>query len=244
MSGENVTPLFNFGLNKPKIPFMGNSNFTQVGMQESVFTNSPFLNILNQNSAMTGYDSPFLVFLRSAEKHDNLLKDSYSGAVVPYRRCNLSAKCKEQISEIAKEINCDPRAIESVIMAESGGNPAAVNPKSGASGLIQFMPSTIASMNKLYGTNVTIQQIRNMSAEEQMPYVRQYFLMARKQAGFAANEKLSGGQTYALVFCPANAKKKVLFTSNSGAAFDWNKGLADGNEITVDSLERRLRRYS
>jgi resuscitation-promoting factor RpfC len=33
-----------------------------------------------------------------------------------------------------------------VINAESGGNPAAVNPSSGAGGLYQFLPSTWASL--------------------------------------------------------------------------------------------------
>jgi hypothetical protein len=63
----------------------------------------------------------------------------------------------------------DPNGIALVISEESAFNPAAKNPGGSASGLIQFIESTAASL----GT--TTAQIRAMSAEEQLPLVERFF---------------------------------------------------------------------
>lgn len=63
----------------------------------------------------------------------------------------------------------DPNGIAAVISEESGFNPSAKNPNSSASGLIQFIDSTAASL----GT--TTAQIRAMSAEEQLPLIERFF---------------------------------------------------------------------
>lgn len=63
----------------------------------------------------------------------------------------------------------DPNGIALVISEESLFNPAAKNPHSSASGLIQFIDSTAASL----GT--TTAQLRAMSAEEQLPFVERFF---------------------------------------------------------------------
>jgi hypothetical protein len=68
----------------------------------------------------------------------------------------------------------DPMWLAVVINFESNGfNPGAVNPTSGASGLIQFMPKTAEEL----GT--TVQKIRKMSAIEQMQLVQRYYLLPR-----------------------------------------------------------------
>lgn len=56
-----------------------------------------------------------------------------------------------------------------VMQAECGLNHQAVNPTSGASGLIQFMPSTAR------GLGTTVEAIRQMSPVQQLVYVEKYF---------------------------------------------------------------------
>lgn len=46
------------------------------------------------------------------------------------------------INDAANYFNLDPTTLKSVMYVESRGNPKAVNPKTGAAGLMQFMPDT------------------------------------------------------------------------------------------------------
>ena len=66
------------------------------------------------------------------------------------------------IAEAADDLHVDAYALANVINFESGFNPQAVNPSSGASGLIQFMPRTATGLGTSVGT------IRGMSALQQM----------------------------------------------------------------------------
>ena len=69
---------------------------------------------------------------------------------------------------VANRLGTDPGALANLIAFESGWNPAAVNPRSGATGLIQFMPTTAASL----GT--TTEALKGMSARQQMRFVEAY----------------------------------------------------------------------
>ena len=120
---------------------------------------------------------------------------------------------------------------------ESGLNPHAVNPNGGATGLIQFMPKTAERL----GTST--EALKNMSAEEQLPYVEKFLMRCKKAAGFSETDKLSGGDLYALVFLPARAKREILCEKGEGnryyesnAATDLNK---DG-KITKFELQQRI----
>lgn len=53
------------------------------------------------------------------------------------------------IQSAAQQYNLDPNIIRSLVNVESSGNPNAVNPTTGASGLLQFIPATA----KAYGIN-------------------------------------------------------------------------------------------
>lgn len=79
-----------------------------------------------------------------------------------------------------------------VMNSESGLNPAALNPSGGASGLIQFMPMTLAA----YG--LTPEELRAMTREEQLPYVERFL---RPYAG----KKLSSvGRIHQALMAPAS----------------------------------------
>lgn len=71
---------------------------------------------------------------------------------------------------IAKDLQVNPNYLFAIMDFESAGiNHRKVNPKSGATGLIQFMPKTAQSL----GTST--QALRNMSEIDQLGYVHKYF---------------------------------------------------------------------
>ena len=81
------------------------------------------------------------------------------------------------LKAIAAEIRPDinetqtARNMACVMMAESGVYAAAHNPNGHASGLIQFMPDTLARL----GWNEGHEAFRRLSATEQLPFVRAYY---------------------------------------------------------------------
>ena len=140
-------------------------------------------------------------------------------------------------TEVSKRVGCDPNVLLAIMDSESGLKPSVQNKRGGASGLIQFMPSTARAL----GT--TTDEIRKMSAEQQLVYVEKCLLANKKMAGFAANDKLDAGTMYALVFLPAYAKREVLALKghkyyNSNAGLDLN---GDG-AITKQDLGARVRK--
>ena len=70
---------------------------------------------------------------------------------------------------LSGQLGIDPAWLANVIQFESRWNPKAVNRSTGASGLIQFMPSTAM------GLGTTVEAIRRMTAGQQMQYVAAYF---------------------------------------------------------------------
>lgn len=144
----------------------------------------------------------------------------------------------KRVKEVAKRINCDYKDLLAVMNAESGVNEKAVNPHGGATGLIQFMPKTAK------GLGTSTHELLQMTKVEQMDYVEKFLINAKRSAGFADNEKLSGGQLYALIFLPARAKREVLTTSDE-SYYKWNKGTdinGDG-AITKSELDQRINRF-
>lgn len=83
---------------------------------------------------------------------------------MPDALCEYDAK----ISAIALSLGANQSDLQKVIAFESGHNPQAVNPRTGATGLIQFMPTTAASL----GTST--QELAAMTATTQLDYVAQY----------------------------------------------------------------------
>jgi hypothetical protein len=85
----------------------------------------------------------------------------------------------DDIVALAKKLGMpDAGWLANLINFESGGtfSPSIRNPHSGATGLIQFMPSTAKGM----GT--TTDTLASMSAKEQMKYVERYLLRKKRNA--------------------------------------------------------------
>lgn len=77
---------------------------------------------------------------------------------------------RTKLVQVAERIGADPTDLAAVIAFESGFSPTAQNEKSGATGLIQWLPSTARN---LYG--LTTGQIYTMSAIDQLDLVERYF---------------------------------------------------------------------
>jgi len=161
------------------------------------------------------------------------------GAPSPHRAnlTKLSPECDKRIDAISQRLNCNPDDLKAVIYSESGGDPKTVNKTSGATGLIQFMPSTARDLGTSTGA------IAQMSAETQLGYVEKYLQRAKSQARFAPDHKLTSGELYALVFMPAKAKQEVMCSAGS-KAYRQNSGLDRSNnrdgQITKGDLTAKM----
>ncbi|MCD7880017.1 MAG: hypothetical protein LUG16_08820 [Candidatus Gastranaerophilales bacterium] len=136
-----------------------------------------------------------------------------------------------RLEELCTNVGCSPEDLLGVMYSESGLNPSAQNANGGATGLIQFLPTTASGL----GTSTSA--LKNMSAIEQLDYVEQFLLNNKSYAG----GELDGGTLYALVFLPAYASQEVLcsqgsiyYSSNSGLDLD-----GDGS-ITKTDLANRV----
>jgi Transglycosylase SLT domain len=140
---------------------------------------------------------------------------------------NVSEEFKDRVYEIATDLGIDTNHLMAVMSFETGGtfSPSVRNAAgSGATGLIQFMPSTA----KALGTSV--EKLAAMTAEDQLDYVRQYF---EPSSGKLKNVE----DTYMAVLWPAGIGKgsaHVIFRKGDGR-YEQNAGLdtnGDG-EVTV-----------
>lgn len=135
-----------------------------------------------------------------------------------------STEFRAELCRVAQRLGTSPDYLSAVMSVESKFNPAIKNPLSGATGLIQFMPSTA----KRLGT--TTSDLARMTATEQLAYVEKYF---KQFAGHLSTEE----DVYMVVFCPAGlgkgsdnilavkdgdaaspcgAKSSVIYSENSG----------------------------
>ena len=136
----------------------------------------------------------------------------------------------EKVNNISGELRIDPNWLMFVMWFESRLNPQAVNPISGATGLIQFMPSTARSL----GTTIGV--LRHMNNVQQLDYV---FAYLRPYKG----RMKRWIDVYLAVFYPkAMGKPDFVITSDIVAKhnkiFDIDKDL----DISVKEIETVLRK--
>lgn len=93
----------------------------------------------------------------------------------------------------------DPAWLANLINHESRFNPQAVNGSTGATGLIQFMPSTAR------GLGTTTAALKAMSGPQQMAYVDKYLSKFKGKFNSPAD-------TYMTVFYPAAVGKPATWT--------------------------------
>ena len=115
--------------------------------------------------------------------------------------------------------------------SECGLKPNLVN-EIGATGLIQFLPSTAA------GLGTSTEALANMSAVEQLEYVDKFLSQYLEEGG-----NYSGGDLYATIFLPAYRDQEILTSSGDGTGYyEANSGVdLDGNgDISKTDLTNRI----
>ena len=143
----------------------------------------------------------------------------------------LGAGFSARLSEIAKKYGCSEQDLIGLMYSESGLNPQAVNSNGGATGLIQFMPSTATNLGTTTG------DLSGKTGVQQLEYVDKYLGQYLKEGG-----NYSGGDLYTIVFLPAYLNREVLTTSGENY-YNWNSGLDyDGNgDISKTDLGKRVK---
>ena len=143
---------------------------------------------------------------------------------------NITEEFLIEVKNMSERLGVNPDDLMAVMAFESGGvNPQAVNKWSGATGLIQFMPSTAE------GLGTTTEALRGMSAMEQLPYVETYL----SQHGIRAGRNNSLSDLYMAVLWPAAVGKPdgyVLFSSGSNA-YSQNAGLDINHDGAITKAE-------
>ena len=137
------------------------------------------------------------------------------------------------LRDIAAELEAQPRDMAAVMFAESGMLARGHNPNGGASGLIQFMPATLRGL----GWTLRPEAFRALTAEEQLCFVRAYYLPHRgKLASVAA--------LYVATFLPAllsHASDPAYVLVAKGGARGWayaqNAGFDVDRDMTITVAE-------
>lgn len=99
----------------------------------------------------------------------------------------------------ADELGIPVDSLAAVMSMEGGFNPQAYNKSSGATGILQFLPSTA----RMLGT--TVEELREMTFQQQLPYVVKFF------EGNRCTGVEDPGEVYICVFCPALKDKPEDF---------------------------------
>lgn len=111
----------------------------------------------------------------------------------------LGSNFYKKLVDICSEVGMNPEDLLCVMISESGMNPAAHEKTYGASGLIQFMPSTLKSM----GYKGDPADFRKISGEGQLDYVRAYI---KSQMPLNGGPFKSAAQYYVANFYPVALK--------------------------------------
>lgn len=153
----------------------------------------------------------------------------------------LTAEERSELVAVAQTVGCDPSHLAAVIAFESRWNPAAVNASYGATGLIQFVPSTARAL----GT--TVEDLAGMTRVEQLRYVLAYLRPYAGRLGTLAD-------LYMAVLRPTAVGKPddyPLITDAEGKVYAANRGLdldangqitkAEATALVARRLEEGLR---
>lgn len=166
----------------------------------------------------------------------------------------------QKVIDISKEIECTPDDLMTVINLETAGtfSPSVQNKNTKATGLIQFMPNTAASLftsaekaQKMTKEEqmVYIEKLKSMSAIEQLDYVKKFLINGKNTRKITGS--IDATTLYCLIFWPEAATKEDSFViakndhDKTEDTYDLNKGL-DANKdnvITRGDLRARVAEF-
>lgn len=143
------------------------------------------------------------------------------------------------VEEMSGRLGIDPNKLMNVMAFESGFRASAKNPGSSGSGLIQFMGGKKGSAAAL-GT--TVEELRGMSAIEQLKYVEAYFKQFKKMA-----DTQEAVYTAVLAGKPVTDPNKVLFKDIGRKTKDdpyyANRALDKDKSGTITAAEAAAQAY-
>lgn len=156
-----------------------------------------------------------------------------------YKSKNFTSNKAKTIEAVAKSIGVDPNDLAAVISFETAGtfSPSAKNPKSSATGLIQFMEGSGGTKGKYYG--MSRKKFASLSFDEQMVYVEKYF----KERGFKSSKKRNVADLYTAVTGYGYKKGSRAYELNK--VWDSNKDgyIAKGEMVQNKDFKKHQRNY-
>lgn len=144
----------------------------------------------------------------------------------------MSPMFRAELWRVGQRLGLDPSFIAAVMKHESGFDPSATNKLAGATGLIQFIPSTATAM----GTSTD--NLRRMSGEDQLQWVERFFKpYAKTMRPNVPGDYLMATFMPAFIGKPPEtvlfAKGTIGYTQNAG--FDHaGKGAITIADVTAD----------
>ncbi|HCA5147087.1 TPA: hypothetical protein MW178_002302 [Acinetobacter baumannii] len=164
---------------------------------------------------------------------------SSTGFSQKYKSKNFTSDKAKTIEAVAKRIGVDPNDLAAVISFETSGtfSPSAKNPKSSATGLIQFMAGSGGTKGKYYG--MSRKKFASLSFDEQMVYVEKYF----KERGFKSSKKRDVADLYTAVTGYGYKKGSEAYELNK--VWDSNKDgyIAKGEMVQNTAFKKHQRNY-
>lgn len=139
-----------------------------------------------------------------------------------------------KVQVICADLGIDPNWLMLVMFKESRINPRAYNKSSGATGLIQFLPSTAR------GLGTTVQALAQMSGVEQLDWVKKYMWPYR-------SKYKSYVDVYLAVFYPKAIGKGDLYViaSRGSRVYELNKSIdrnPDTGKLSILDIKWWLRK--
>ncbi len=143
---------------------------------------------------------------------------------------------EKKVRETAQKLNIPPEWLMAVMHSESRFDASVANFKgSGATGLIQFMPTTAQDFD------ITTAKLRNLNHVQQLGYVYAYFDAKRKQ--YKEYESLT--DLYLAVLYPKALGEDYCYTmyAHPSKQYELNKGLDvnKDNRVTVQDIDQFLK---
>lgn len=140
----------------------------------------------------------------------------------------VSAQFRRKHTAICIDLGCDPSQLMAVYAFETGRtfSPSVRNPVSGATGLIQFMPSTAI------GLGTTVEALARMTDVEQLAFVHKYLAPYRGRLRTLSD-------LYMAVLWPKAVGEPESFAlfSEGSKAYLQNKGLDVDKDGTITKAE-------
>lgn len=144
---------------------------------------------------------------------------------------------ERKVREVSRMLNIPPEWLMAVMHSESRFDASVKNHLgSGATGLIQFMPTTAKEHD------ITTDKLRNMNHIEQLDYVFQYLNKYRSKYG----EYHSLTSLYLGILYPKAIGEEYCYTlyASPSKAYKMNAGLDEDkdNRVTVMDIDKRMKR--